>query len=1182
MPRTLHATLIGINTYSERPLTGCVKDVLAVDQLLRELCDQQSETLLYNPLYLLAPNEVDEQSITRYNEGKFKVVAFESPSLDNVSKKAFAHLKKAQDRDICVFYYSGHGSQTDAPEVFWHAKPDRKNETIVCVDSRDPKVPEARDLIDKEIAFLLWDALKGKDVHTLVVMDSCHSGTNTREIADGTDTARYRFEPSSKTKVPFENYIGFEQGDFYEIKDGKARIQIARYVHLAAARDSEKAREVTDGGLFTNRLVDLLRSGGTSKSYRDLIQSVAVTVRNYNQQQNPVAYAREDADMNLQFLGEGVIPFKPSFDMRYQADSEQWVLSGGSTHGITSSSGAAKTSIRVISGDSSTDKEVGVTDVFGDISILDKTAMAEFDKTRTDYKAVIVQLANAAVKVGLSQALLADESMTLRIKEAYDHAKFPFIELISEQNSELAYLIQPTKDNKFILTRSNSSAPLFKREGDADVFIQQVDQVGKWLNTVEIKNLITSFQKGDFVFAIERIGGKAITKINRESVIGEKWSLSPDEEVVFPYINNQQPGFRLSISIAPNSTLQSCYVGALYLDSMYGIERGMIQADSGELVKNGSPLNLGYVEDNRFTKTIKLQIDPKYRLYNINEITDYLKIFVSSSPLDLSRYQQESLDLDPEPTRALDKGLATSDSLENETDWTVFDFKFRIVGPNKEKILAPGATTNFSLFSIETPEGFTAHAFAATNDDILRKQRAAKPRGVDELADAQLHNMAIADTFWGNNITEAGFSAGLATGSDNSVQVIELRSVDGQPLVLPEGKSILIRPVGQAAGSKDLGDNEEVIIPCGFDEEANMLYPIGSSDENGIVHIDFLPPETQGLVQADELGAKSVGGSVKMFFKRLFRKKAGLNTLVLYQIEKDGTWKELATEPNKIRKELKNKPAAKVLLLTHGLTGDTGPMVEAMKELDGLADLADFVLTYDYENLSTPIDDAGRILHRILSDIGFGNPEFPKITIIAHSQGCLVSRWMVEQAGGHAYVKHLILVAGASAGSELAKLGTTVFSLLTHALNVTGPIKLAITGLTFLLKALKSDPGRALKDTAPASDFIAKLGTSRQADGVRYNVIIGNLDLIERDFDENDNFLQNLKRVLAKNVVVPWFKKGLFDGQLNDIAVTHKSAGSITGYDAANTRIVASNHLAYFRKKLAEKELMELLQSEDA
>ena len=1179
MSRTLYATLIGINTYPVKPLNGCIQDVLSIDQLLREQCAQQEGTLTYQPFYLLAPNEADTERLSRYNEGKSEPVEFEAPSFDNVSNKAFAHLKAANDGDICVFFYSGHGSHTDAPEVFWHSKPDRQNETIVCVDSRDPEVPEARDLIDKEIAYLLWDALKGKEVHALVIMDSCHSGSNTREMAEGTDTVRYRFQPSSKTKIPFESYIGHGKEDFYAIEDGNARIQLARYVQLAAARDSEKAREVSEGGLFTSQLMELLRAGGTAKSYRDLLQSVSLNVRNRNSQQNPVAFAREKDDMDLQFLGGGLVPYKPTYEVRYREEAGQWLMSGGTVHGITPPRGTSQSTVKVLSGDGTQEKEVHVIDVLGDISILDSTKMDDFDKARTDYRAVIVRLANAAVKVGLSKTLLADEAMTTRIKEAYTADSYPFIELIAEQGPEVAYLVQPTRDNLYILTRASSSLPLFKRVKNAEVFLQEVNQVGKWINTIELKNLVTSYQKGDFVFVMERIEGQAVNNINRETVTGKTWNLSPDEEVVLSYQDNQQPCFRLSISIADNSKLQSCYVGALYMDSLYGIDSSMIRKDSNQLVKNGSPLFLEYVANNRLTKTVKLKIDPTYSLYNINEIIDHVKIFVSSDPIDLSRYDQKSLELDPEPTRGTDKGLETSDSLENELDWTVFDFKLRIVGPNKEKNLVPGATTDFSQFTIEAPEGFGARAFAATNDDLLRLHRISTTKGMDDVADAQLANLMPPATIWGDTPSDAAFRSGLDTIADQQVQILELWPLNGQKLELPAGKSLLIKPKVAESGAKSLDneEEEEVIIPCGFDEDSKLWYPIGTSDADGTIHIDFLPPETQGTVQDAEPGAKSVGGSVKMFFKKLLRKKKGFNTLVLYEVKKDGVWEQLTDKPNRMEKELKNKPTAKVLLLTHGLTADTGPMVEAMKELDGLPDLVDFVLTYDYENLSTPIDEAGKILHQKLADIGFGKPEFPKITIIAHSQGCLVTRWMVEQEGGHAYVEQLILVAGASAGSELAKLGSSVFSMLTHALNVTGPIKLAIKGLTFLLKALKSDPGRALKDTNPGSEFITRLGASRQAGGVRYNVIIGDLSLIERDFDEDDTFLQNLKRILAKKIVVPWFTNNLFNGLLNDIAVTHQSAGSIKDYDATNTRIVVSNHLAYFRKNLAEKELVEFL-----
>lgn len=823
-----------------------------------------------------------------------------------------------------------------------------------------------------------------------------------------------------------------------------------------------------------------------------------------------------------------------------------------------------------------------VSNSTSDFAVLDQTQTEGLDKEKRTYKAIITQMANAAIKVGLSKSVKAEQLLADQLKVAYQDRDHPFFMINFDDNVEADYLIDITSDRNFILTNLGSSIPLFKRGNNPNLFLQHVNSMGKWTNTLELKNTVTAFRKDDFIFRFEKIEGQEITRVNRELVTGKKWELSPGEEIAFSYINNQQPAFRLSIEIAENSTLQSCFAGVLYLDSKYGITTDLIPSDSGQLFKKGSPLQLGMVVGGRTTGTIQLNRDPKYDLYNINEIIDYLKIIISSKSPELSLYQQKSLELDTlrEINRESTKSLETSENTENQTDWTVFDFKFRIVGPNKEKTLVPGSLIDFSAFTIEVPQDFSAKAFAVTHDDVLRKQQSNTLRGVDEKADALINNIVPPSTLWGEAITDRAFSTGLATGANNDIQALELVSLNGLPLILPEGQSLIIRPKNSEIISRDIEDEEEVIIPFGLDESLDLWYPLGTSDAEGNIHIDFLPAPTGGLIQGDEPLTKSPIGSVKLFFRKLFRKKSGVNTLALYKLQTDGEWLELTKELTEIKRELEGKPNVKVVLLIHGLTGDTRHIVAALKDLKELPQTADYILTYDYESLSTPIDDAAKILHKKLTEIGFGDPLLPKIKIIAHSQGGVMSRWMVEQEGGNAYVTHLILVACAGGGSELAVLGSTVFSLLTHAINVTGPIKMAITGLSILLKALKSDPGRTLKDTDPNSKFTKKLSNSQQPVNVKYNVIIGDLALIDRDFDSDDKFLQKLKKVIADKLIVPWLTKGLFEGEPNDIAVTHRSAVSIKNYEntPVNTRIVASNHLAYFRKELAQKELLEFLQ----
>ena len=1175
--RTLWATLIGINAYPTTPLGGCVKDVLDIDQVLREQCAQQTRALRYEPFYLLAPDETDLLRLEGYNEKQGTDLIYGLPTFDNVSKKAFNHLKQAKNGDICVFYFSGHGSQVDAPEEFWHNKPDKQNETIVCVDSRDPLNPASRDILDKELAYLIWDALQDKDVHALLLMDCCHSGNNTRQMVTGIDGCRYRFIPSSRNKIKLTEYIGFQSPGFYKISDGKAQIQIARYVHLAAAQDSEKAQETNDGGLFTAKLVTALRSGGTAKSYRDLMQSIGLTVRNRNPQQNPVAYAREDMDLDQLFLGAGMEPYRPSFEIRYNFARSNWEINGGTQHGLTPGKAGVFTAVRVIGGE--VEALVNLVEVGPDSAVLDKNAMSNFDLEREDLKAVIVRLAAPALLVGISPDLAGRNTQLELIKAAFRSGVYPYVDIDFENAGAREFLIENTDGHEWMLVRASSAAPLFKRQLNAVTFLDHVNAVGKWTATLELKNADTRIKKSDFIFNLERIEGEYGSNASPDSLTGEPLLVQPGDEVIFNYKNARQPAFRLNITIAPDSALTSCYVGALYLGSKYGINTKLIRSDNSRLLKNANPLQLSYVVADRISTTIPLTRDKRFDQYNINEVTDYLKIVVSSNILDLDRYAQESLQLD---TQFVDRHreIGEEEALETaQTDWTVFDFKFRIVGSSKEQTLEPGITTYFPAFSIDVPEGFSAKAFAVTGEDIQRKLKKAGMRGINAEADAIISSMVLPEIVWGENVTENAFSSGLGLPTDSQVQVLELRSLNGEPLELPAGKSIIIKPSKTQHLTRSVDEAlEEVIIPIGFDETSQLFFPLGSSDADGNIHIDFLPSETDGLIQGDGPLERSLGGSFKMFFRKLFRKKSGINNLTLYGFRADGTWERLEDNPSKMERIIKAKAGSRVLLLIHGLTGDTRHMVSALEALQELSEEASFVLTYDYENLSTPIDKAAQELHKLLSSAGFGKIEMPKITIIAHSQGGLLARWLVEKEQGNIYINHLILVAAASSGSELAKLVSSVFGMLTHAINVTGPIKFAISGLSFLLKALKADPGRTLKDTKPDSEFIGRLKTSRQPTGVRYNVVAGDTALIGSAYDGDDPFLKKVKEALVKKVFFPGLTFTLYDGQPNDFAVTIESMNAIDGYDATtHTRTIASTHLAYFREKRAQSQLLDFL-----
>ncbi|MBC6477926.1 MAG: caspase family protein [Hormoscilla sp. GM7CHS1pb] len=125
-----------MDNYAKYPLSGCVNDITAVEEYLR---DRIPETRLQ--LVKLIDAETTRQKI-----------------IDGFT----THLCQAGSEDVALFYYAGHGSQGCAPEEHWNMEPDRLNETIICWDSRTEGV---WDLADKELAYLIDKVGPGRPAH---------------------------------------------------------------------------------------------------------------------------------------------------------------------------------------------------------------------------------------------------------------------------------------------------------------------------------------------------------------------------------------------------------------------------------------------------------------------------------------------------------------------------------------------------------------------------------------------------------------------------------------------------------------------------------------------------------------------------------------------------------------------------------------------------------------------------------------------------------------------------------------------------------------------------------------------------------------------------------------------------------------------------------------------------------
>ncbi len=238
--RRFYAAFAGINAYPDSPLSGCIQDVLRMDRLFREQCAAQ-EGLSYHPVYYLQPNNADLRLLDQYGATSAAPLRWLPATFENITQQLFTHFDKAASGDICVFFYSGHGSQTAAPPEFHHNNPSRKLQTMVCADSRTT----ARDLTNKELAYLLWKAFGNTEAHCLVITDCCHSGGNTRALAPqgAEDEYRPRFQSDGGKVLTFTDMLGHDAPGFYTQVDGEMKPAIARYVHLAACRADELAQE---------------------------------------------------------------------------------------------------------------------------------------------------------------------------------------------------------------------------------------------------------------------------------------------------------------------------------------------------------------------------------------------------------------------------------------------------------------------------------------------------------------------------------------------------------------------------------------------------------------------------------------------------------------------------------------------------------------------------------------------------------------------------------------------------------------------------------------------------------------------------------------------------------------------------------------------------------------------------
>jgi pimeloyl-ACP methyl ester carboxylesterase len=354
---------------------------------------------------------------------------------------------------------------------------------------------------------------------------------------------------------------------------------------------------------------------------------------------------------------------------------------------------------------------------------------------------------------------------------------------------------------------------------------------------------------------------------------------------------------------------------------------------------------------------------------------------------------------------------------------------------------------------------------------------------------------------------------------------------------------------------------DEGILSVVHDGQHVLLGGDSYKDEAGNTHIS--------IDRIPEVGdqRRSLGGSLKLYFFKTYLKQDSVNQLRWVEFRADGSFGyEKSMVADKVA------AARNVLLLVHGIIGDTEGMVKGVQQC-GLDRTFDLVLTYDYENLSTPIAETAEALQSQLAAAGLREGDDKRLTLLVHSMGGLVSRWFVERLGGNKTVDHLIMCGTPNHGSPFGRIDEArkILSVLTTLSMNYLPVFIPFSSAVLLLLNRSKKLTPTLQQMHPSSDFMKTLNASEDP-GIPYTILAGDVDKYQ---EPSDVFFARLLAKAGQSAAV----EAVFGTQANDIAVGVESILGIEGQRsiAPIRRNVACHHLNYFVSAAGQEALRAVL-----
>jgi pimeloyl-ACP methyl ester carboxylesterase len=1092
----LFALLVGINQYkssSISTLSGCINDVEAVEKLLTQQFTHLSPHIL----------KLTNEDATRQN------------IIDGFKK----HLKQAQKGDIVYFHYSGHGSREDAPEAFWQYFPEKKNETIVCYDSRQNGV---YDLADKELAVLIAEVAQ-KQPHIVIFLDCCHSGSGSRTSLRLGASRQTEADNSTRT---VDSYLN---SGFSNLQD--LSLPVAEHILLSACKASETAKETNDDrpvmGLFTATFIETITQTGLDISYAELFQKIRAKIRHTGKQEPQIeVYGKVSAYST--YLNPLNLRPKFTFTAYYHRATDKWRIDRGALQGIstehTEKIRFAFYPLNATISPQTMITEAEIEELRGNLTILKigEEGLAKLQTNET-YQVAILNLPPPEISLYSELAQV-------------DNEKVIPLELFSLTlvKNEADYCVLVNGNQKQIVHRASSK--LITESADNELIRESLRKIALWENTRTLDNPKTKFNAEELLIEFFLVkNGVEERVIIQENTLN--FDLKKDS-------NNNWEVLECKYQITNNTPID-VFVAAVIISPLYGIHYM-----NSKLIPTGTTALMNSMIGRQEKPTDKIGLWPNTEADK--EVVVQIKyLIITDESLDVTSLLQDDFSQNKllnEKNIHANRGERFLNNVTSKADlindWFTKDLFFNLHRFDNQVI------GNQEVSLLDNQIKIQSHSKLKANVNVESLHNSTRNVGGRDIIVERtaLENPAL-ELF--------NFRQGS---SNQAVQFIELSDIQGDVSV--------DNPLEMKINTQ-LSDNE-ILIPFCFDGDA--ILPIGKTTRTAkdqvLVEIQDLPKE--------ETKTRSIGRALRFFFYKIAFKYNPEKYFKLRWVDYNVGKASL----NEFQLDKEVAQAKSILLLIHGIVGNTDFMAESvkpvLKTLDNPEGAFDLILTFDYENLNTPIQEITKELKIALNQVGINANDDKKVTILAHSMGGLVSRCLIEQSGGNKFIDKLIMAGTPNQGSVFGNLADYFdFSIkilsLGLASTILGPIATAFVGGVASAMSMGQKLLITLEQMHFNSMFIRELNNGDDPQ-IPYYIIAGCVQDYTKENKDERSFIEKLQ-IKVSHILQDDFR--------HDMAVREND---ILEFDHIDTRSpkgqkfkIPCHHLNYFTDKKSVALLLEIL-----